>query len=262
MENSEQFLKDIAEVRRMMAESEKDDEIKEEKSPEQDHPRQEAQPAQAPIEQEEKEEAAKPAEQDAKSVSKSWQKNLLLYLHDLVYLLAVMIVVSLLFVRVVVVSGTSMYNTLVDGDYLLAISNIFYQEPKQGDIVVISKESFDNGSPIVKRVIATEGQLVDIDFKSGIVYVDGVALDEPYTYTATTTKGGVSFPLIVDEGCIFVLGDNRAVSRDSRSVEIGLVNVQEVVGKVFFLFLPGTNGTDASGNPNESRDFSRIGAVN
>ena len=190
-----------------------------------------------------------------------WQKTVLLYLHDIIYLLAAMILITLLFFRVVVVSGTSMCRTLLDGDYLLVLSNAFYGEPEYGDIVVISKESFDNGEPIVKRVIATEGQLVDIDFELGIVYVDGVALDEPYTNTATNTQEGMHFPLYVEEGCVFVLGDNRNVSRDSRSKEIGLIDEQEIIGKVVFLFMPGTNGEDIYGNPKEPRDWTRIGVV-
>lgn len=189
-------------------------------------------------------------------------KIILSYLHDIVYLLAILIVVSLMVVRVVVVSGTSMNHTLLDGDYLLVLSNAFYQQPKAGDIVVVSKESFDDGSPIVKRVIATSGQTVDIDFEMGIVYVDGVALDEPYTNTDTNHPEGMTFPLTVGEGYLFCLGDNRNVSKDSRDPEIGQIAVEEVLGKVVFLFFPGTNGTDIFGNPLESRDFSRIGFVN
>ncbi|MBP3304972.1 MAG: signal peptidase I [Oscillospiraceae bacterium] len=180
---------------------------------------------------------------------------MLLYLHDLVCLAATLIVITLLIVRVVVVSGTSMTNTLMNGDYLLVLSNTFYKEPKQGDIIVASKDSFDNGAPIVKRVIATEGQTVDIDFQAGIVYVDGVALNEPYTRTATNIQEGVTFPLTVDEGCIFVLGDNRNGSRDSRYPGIGQINKQEVLGKVFFLFLPG------SSEETNTRDFGRIGVI-
>lgn len=194
--------------------------------------------------------AGRPAKKDD-----DWQKNMLLYLHDLVCLAAILIVVTLLVVRVVVVSGTSMTNTLMNGDYLLVLSNTFYKEPKQGDIIVASKDSFDNGAPIVKRVIATEGQTVDIDFEAGIVYVDGVALDEPYTRTATNIQEGVTFPLTVEEGCIFVLGDNRNGSRDSRYPGIGQISKQEVLGKVFFLFLPG------SSEETKNRDFGRIGVI-
>ena len=185
----------------------------------------------------------------------TWQSILLQYLHDLTHLLAVIVVVFLLVFRVVVVSGTSMNNTLMDGDYLLLLGDVFYQNPKYGDIIVASKSSFDNGAPIVKRVIATEGQYVDIDFEKGVVYVDGKALDEPYTKTLTTVFEGVSFPLEVKEGCVFVLGDNRDNSKDSRDPEIGLIDKREVLGKVIFLFMPGTNkGTVAA-------DFTRIGVV-
>lgn len=182
-------------------------------------------------------------------------QSVLDYLHDLIYILTAVVLLCLLFFRVVVVNGGSMYDTLIDGDYLLLISNVFYHQPQQGDIVVASKDSFDNGKPIVKRVIATEGQVVDIDFDAGIVYVDGVALEEDYTYTLTTRDEGVSFPLMVEEGHVFVLGDNRDRSRDSRSPDIGQVDKREILGKAIFLFMPGTN------KGNDPRDFSRIGVL-
>ena len=185
----------------------------------------------------------------------SWQSNLMMYLHDLVRLLGIIVIVSMLLFRVVIVSGPSMYNTLLDGDYLLVLSNLFYHEPEHGDVIIISKEAFDNGKPIVKRVIATEGQTVDIDFDAGIVYVDGNALDEPYTHTDTNLQEGISFPLVVEENCIFVLGDNRNSSKDSRNPEIGQIDKREVLGKVCFLFLPGTH------YDTEQRDFSRIGVI-
>ena len=184
-----------------------------------------------------------------------WQKSLLYYLHDMVFLLAIVVVVFLVILRVVVVSGTSMNNTLKDGDYLLLLSSTFYRNPEVGDVIVASKDSFEDGAPIVKRIIATEGQLVDIDFNLGVVYVDGVALDEPYTLSPTTLYEGVNFPLIVEQGCVFVLGDNRNDSKDSRSPEIGLIDCREIVGKVFFLFFPGSN------RGREPLDFSRIGVV-
>ena len=199
-----------------------------------------------------------PAESRRKKEKKNpWQKDLLLYVHDLVYLLAAVIVIFLLCFRVVVVSGTSMYSTLWDGDYLLLLSNVFYGDPQQGDIIVASKESFKDGEPIVKRVIATEGQTVDIDFTKGLVYVgdNPIPLDEPYIYSPTYLNEGMEFPAVVPEGCVFVMGDNRMASRDSRYPQIGFVDEREILGKVIFLFLPGTNGGE---NP---RDFDRIGVV-
>lgn len=177
------------------------------------------------------------------------------YLHDLVTLIAgVLLVFSLLF-RVVIVSGPSMNSTLVDGDWLLLLGNVMYREPQYGDVIVASKDGFDDGKPIIKRVIATEGQIVDIDFAAGIVYVDGEALDEPYTLTATNLDEGVDFPLTVEEGCLFVMGDNRNWSKDSRSPEIGLVDKREILGKALFLFFPGNDGG------NVERNFNRIGVL-
>lgn len=182
-------------------------------------------------------------------------KSLLLYLHDLAYLFGIILLALLLVFRVVVVSGDSMNPTLIDSDYLLLLSRPLYHTPKNGDIVVASKDSFKNGEPIIKRVIAVEGQTVDIDYYSGTVYVDGIALQEPYINNATTLDEGIAFPLVVDDGCVFVLGDNRDRSQDSRSPAIGLIDSREILGKAFFLFLPGQNeGAD-------TRDFGRIGGL-
>ncbi|MBR4109857.1 MAG: signal peptidase I [Oscillospiraceae bacterium] len=181
--------------------------------------------------------------------------NALDYLRDLVSILSGVLLVLLLLLRVVVVSGPSMKNTLIDGDYILLLSNVFYTEPTQGDIVVASKNSFKNGEPIIKRIIATEGQEVDIDFDAGMVYVDGVALDEPYTLTDTNLEEGVQFPLTVNDGCVFVMGDNRNESKDSRNPEIGQIDCREIVGKAVFLLFPGSNKNTVK------RDFGRIGVL-
>ena len=116
----------------------------------------------------------------------TWKQTLLLYLHDLIYMLAAIMIVFLLLFRMVVVSGPSMFGTLWDGDWLLVLGNVFYQNPETGDVIIASKDSFNYGEPIVKRVIATEGQKVDIDFEAGVVYVNDVALEEDYTYTRLT----------------------------------------------------------------------------
>ena len=185
----------------------------------------------------------------------TWQQRIIVDLHDLIYVLAGFMLVYMLLFRVVVVVGPSMYNTLIDGDRLVLLSNVVYTQPKRGDIIVASKESFEGGECIVKRVIATEGQTVDIDFNAGVVFVDGVALDEPYTYTATTLDEGMVFPLVVDEGHVFVMGDNRNSSKDSRNPQIGLIDEREILGKAIFLLSPGTNkGT-------EPADYDRIGVI-
>ena len=198
-----------------------------------------------------------PENEKPKRKAASKGSTFLLYLHDIIYLLAVVMVLLLVFFRIVVVSGSSMKNTLVDGDYLLLLSNVFYRNPEQGDIVVISKDSFDNGAPIVKRVIATEGQFVR--FEGGKVYVGDSPelekmqlLNEPYISSPTLNQQGV---VEVQKGCIFVMGDNRSGSKDSRDPVIGQIDKREILGKVILLMLP---GTDKGQQP---PDYSRIGAV-
>ncbi len=191
-------------------------------------------------------------EEPKKDPVKSEINNLMLYLHDLVYLLCGFLLVFLLCFRVIIVSGDSMKCTLVDGDYLLLISSTFYKNPQPGDIIVANKASL--GDSVVKRVIATAGQVVDIDFEQGIVYVDGVALEEDYVNTPTNTYEGVDFPVVVEDGCVFVLGDNRNISKDSRSPEIGQIDIREILGKAVFLILPGTD------HGNSPREYGRIGA--
>ena len=188
----------------------------------------------------------------------SFEQNIMLYLHDLIHLLAIVMIVFVLLFRIVIVSGSSMYATLRNGDWLLVTGSVFYKEPQRGDIIVASKESFNAGEPIIKRVIATEGQTVDIDFVKGIVYVDGVALEEEYTYTPTNVEEGIVFPITIAEDCIFAMGDNRNGSRDSRDPSIGMIDKREVLGKAFFLLFPGTGERDNYA----PRDFHRIGALN
>lgn len=194
-------------------------------------------------------------EKETSNEKPDWKENAILYLHDLLYMMTAVLILFLIAFRIIVVSGGSMRSTLRDGDYLLLLSNVFYREPKYGDVVVISKESYDKGKPIVKRVIATEGQTVDIDFQQGTVYVDGIALSESYVNTPTNIEEGVAFPIEVEKGCVFVMGDNRNDSKDSRSPEIGQVDCREILGKAFLIMFPGTDGGAVS------RDIGRIGAV-
>ena len=196
-----------------------------------------------------------PEEKKQEPEKLNWKQSIVLYLHDIVYMFVVLVFVLLLVFRVVIVSGTSMNMTLLDGDYLLLLSNTIYHDPKAGDIVVVSKDSFDNGTPIVKRIIATEGQTIDIDFATGTVTVDGVILEEDYINNLTITRGGMEFPLTVEDGCVFAMGDNRMVSRDSRYPEIGQIDEREILGKAIFLMIPGTNKDEFP------RDYGRIGAI-
>ena len=158
-------------------------------------------------------------------------------------MVAVVVVFTLVF-KVVTIDGGSMRETLHNGDKVV-ISNLFYT-PKQKDIVVISRNidnSYESESqaPIIKRVIATEGQIVDIDFNTGMVYVDGDALDEPYTRTPTNLSYDIQFPVKVDDGCVFVLGDNRNDSHDSRSSLIGnngMIDTRYILGKAILKVFP------------------------
>jgi len=179
-------------------------------------------------------------------------KAVLSYLHDVVFLLAGALLVFLLLFRIVVVSGSSMQDTLVNGDYVLLLNNIFCGDPKQGDIVVVGKKSFKDGEPIIKRVIATEGQTVTI--KNGQVMVDGVVLEEDYLDPDVVTLTAEPMSVTVEEGHIFCLGDNRGVSKDSRSSEIGQIDCREVLGKAILNFLP----RSVTGN---GFDFGRFGGI-
>ena len=157
-------------------------------------------------------------------------------------------------IRLIGVDGHSMVPTLQDGDRLLVLSSLLYDDYAYGEIVVLRKSEFLE-EPIVKRVIATEGQTVDIDFESGSVYVDGTLLDEPYVNELTFLQEGTEFPLTVPEGCIFVMGDNRNHSSDSRDARLGTVDTRYVIGKAVFLAFPGTD------EDSEKRDFGRIGVI-
>lgn len=157
-------------------------------------------------------------------------------------------------IRMMGVVGHSMVPTLQEGDRLLVLSSWLCGDFEYGDIVVAYKESFDN-EPIIKRVIATEGQTVDIDFTLGRVFVDGVPLSEDYINDLTYYSEGTEFPLTLGEGELFLMGDNRNRSSDSRNSSLGAVDERLVIGKAVFLVFPGKDSLT------DKRDFSRIGPV-
>ncbi len=140
--------------------------------------------------------------------------------------------------RTVGVVGTSMYPTLDTLDRVILTAT--YGEPKYGDIVVTCQPDNSEVIPdvLVKRIIATEGQTVDIDFEKGVVYVDGVALDEPYTAEPTYDREDFNEPVTVPEGCVFVMGDNRNHSTDSRDNRIGFIREEYIMGRVLFRLAP------------------------
>lgn len=180
-------------------------------------------------------------------------------LHDLVYILAAITLFFVFVIRLVGVSGPSMMQTLQNGDYVALLSNFLMGNLEQGDIIVARKQSFENGEPIVKRVIATEGQTIDIRYDGdgvATVYVDGTPLEEDYIngVMLAPSYATVQFPYTVSEGCIFVMGDNRNRSADSRYEGIGQIEKSQVLGKVLLVLFPGKE-------EDGSRDFKRIGAV-
>ena len=149
-----------------------------------------------------------------------------------------MVLIAILFtfvVRFVGVDGDSMNPTLHDNDWLIV--SAVNKEIEHGDIIISTQPNSFN-EPLVKRVIAKGGQTVDIDFLKGEVFVDGVKLDEPYIAEPTHTTEGVSFPIIVPEGKLFVMGDNRNESSDSRSPMVGCVDERYVLGVVKYRVAP------------------------
>ena len=164
------------------------------------------------------------------------RKNIYDWIQCLASALIVRVVLFIFFIRVIDVKGTSMYPTLNNQDKML-VSDVFYR-PKAGDIVVFKKDQYDPDKALVKRVIATEGQEINIDFDKGIVYVDGEPLEEDYINELTTTKLDFIGPQTVPEGCVFVMGDNRNMSTDSRKSEIGMVDNRLIIGKVYCVIFP------------------------
>ena len=160
-----------------------------------------------------------------------------------VSIIAVTIILTF-FSRIVVVDGPSMMDTLQNRDVL--VMSQFNYTPKVGDIVIISRnyendvlyQESSSKSAIIKRIIAVGGQTVDIDTDAGIVYVDGKAIDEPYIKDPTTVNRGTEYPLYVEEGKVFVMGDNRLVSLDSRSSEVGLIDSKYILGKAVIRLFP------------------------
>ena len=157
-------------------------------------------------------------------------------------------------IRMIGVDGHGMVPTLQDKDRLLVLNSMLYDDYQYGDIVVLRKPTF-LAKPIVKRVIATEGQTVDIDFSTGSVYVDGALLKEDYINELTFTEEGTVFPLTVPEGSIFVMGDNRNHSNDSRDSRLGTVDTRYVIGKAVFMAFPGPDAYTGE------RSFKRIGVI-
>lgn len=160
------------------------------------------------------------------------------WIQCIIFALVFCVLLFVFAVRMVNVVGHSMVPTLEQSDKVV-ISNLFYH-PKQGDVVVLRKQTLMQ-EPIVKRIIATEGQTVDIDFDDGVVYVDGKALDEPYVNEPVHDRENFEGKITVPEGCVFVMGDNRNASTDSRDERLGCVDTRYIMGRVYFTLFPVKN---------------------
>ena len=154
---------------------------------------------------------------------------------SLVFALTVIVLVFVFLCRIIVVSGISMEPTLESGDRVV-VQGILY-EPQRGDVVVVDSY-IEYGDPLVKRIIALGGDTVDIDFETGEVYVNGEVLYEPCISAPTQQSFDIEFPLTVPEGQVFLMGDNRPHSTDSRSSQVGLIDERSILGKVLFRIAP------------------------
>lgn len=161
-------------------------------------------------------------------------------LYDWIYCLLFALVAAVLLFSFVVhpidVVGSSMVPTLHNGDKML-VSGLLYK-PKAGDVVVFTKDEYDPNKALVKRVIATEGQEINMDFANGIVYIDGEPIAESYINELTFNKLDFIGPKTVPEGCVFVMGDNRNASIDSRKKEIGMLDTRLILGRAYFVVFP------------------------
>lgn len=168
------------------------------------------------------------------------KKQFHLNIYDFVsIIMAAFIIITIIFTfvfRLVGVKGQSMESTLFENDWLITMEQ---KEYVYGDIVVITEPNYFN-EPLIKRVIATGGQIVDIDYASSTVYVDGVALEEPYINESFILQNSddITFPYTVPQGHLFCMGDNRNHSTDSRSTLIGAVDERYILGRAMLRVLP------------------------
>lgn len=156
------------------------------------------------------------------------------WLASFMFAMVAVVILLTFFVRVVDIDGKSMNPTLFDSEKVLITNTV--TTPVTGDVVIISHGE-EYADPLVKRVIATEGQSLDIDFEQNTVKVDGKLLDEPYIQ-GRTIKEDNNIPSVIPKGKVFVMGDNREWSSDSRGTRIGLIDIKNIIGKVRCVVFP------------------------
>lgn len=196
-------------------------------------------------------------ESSVKDKSKKFVNDICDMMESVLFSIFTVILIFTFLFKVASVIGTSMIPTLEENDKLI-IASAFYNNPKEKDIIIVDSQDahlledsdgdgqVDNvvladgiHKTIVKRVIATAGQTVDIDFSTGNVSIDGEVIHESYINDLTLVdEGAFQYPITVPEGYVFVLGDNRGVSKDSRSDQIGLIDIDDIVGKVVLRISP------------------------
>mgnify|MGYP002410330462 FL=1 len=158
------------------------------------------------------------------------------WVESALFAVIVMLTIFTFFVRPATVDGSSMVPTLHNAERLV-LQQIGYTDPQYGDIVVVDRSQSEE-PPIVKRVIGKGGDTIYINFETHEVWRNDELLDEPYINEPTTNQFDIQFPVEVPQGSIFVMGDNRNHSLDSRSSEIGMVDLRCVMGKAIYRFFP------------------------
>lgn len=161
------------------------------------------------------------------------KKEILQWVQSLIVSVIVVALIVTFVGRPLNVEGISMLPTFSENDKIITTN--LHGDLKRGDVVVIKRE---RDVPLIKRIIAVENDIIDINFETGEVSINGEILDEPYINEPTNTNRGMQFPATVPEGHVFVMGDNRNHSDDSRNSKIGMINTRNIFGKVIFRIFP------------------------